>query len=295
MKLTPYFEFADDQNKKYKGIIVKLEDAFAATVIDLYCVNPQCDCTEISLHFVELDTNNSLKDSLGTARLNINNWELTDINIINKTSITRKVIAEFCRELDQETKALFLERFAESKAFSKTNLPDPVDDLALENGSCFGYVEVYGEKDIEKFSFKYKDKSYFVDDQYCTEPNCTCNEAILTFFEIVPGRKTQEAEFAIRLDLSKGAYQEEFNASVNKNTMIEIFDCFKNHFNNDFSLLRTRYLQMKEFGKKRGQRREQILETQKPKQITRSKVGRNDPCPCGSGKKYKKCCYQNEA
>ena len=22
------------------------------------------------------------------------------------------------------------------------------------------------------------------------------------------------------------------------------------------------------------------------------KVGRNDPCPCGSGKKYKKCCEQ---
>jgi preprotein translocase subunit SecA len=24
---------------------------------------------------------------------------------------------------------------------------------------------------------------------------------------------------------------------------------------------------------------------------TGAKVGRNDPCPCGSGKKYKKCCY----
>jgi preprotein translocase subunit SecA len=23
------------------------------------------------------------------------------------------------------------------------------------------------------------------------------------------------------------------------------------------------------------------------------KIGRNDPCPCGSGKKYKKCCYPN--
>ena len=22
----------------------------------------------------------------------------------------------------------------------------------------------------------------------------------------------------------------------------------------------------------------------------RTKIGRNDPCPCGSGKKYKKCC-----
>jgi preprotein translocase subunit SecA len=24
--------------------------------------------------------------------------------------------------------------------------------------------------------------------------------------------------------------------------------------------------------------------------INQNKVGRNDPCPCGSGKKYKKCC-----
>ena len=28
--------------------------------------------------------------------------------------------------------------------------------------------------------------------------------------------------------------------------------------------------------------------------VKNSKVGRNDPCPCGSGKKYKKCCGQNE-
>lgn len=24
-------------------------------------------------------------------------------------------------------------------------------------------------------------------------------------------------------------------------------------------------------------------------------VGRNDPCPCGSGKKYKQCCFQKDA
>ena len=24
------------------------------------------------------------------------------------------------------------------------------------------------------------------------------------------------------------------------------------------------------------------------------KIGRNDPCPCGSGKKYKKCCGKNK-
>ena len=30
------------------------------------------------------------------------------------------------------------------------------------------------------------------------------------------------------------------------------------------------------------------------KPASSKKVGRNDPCPCGSGKKYKKCCGQNE-
>jgi uncharacterized protein YecA (UPF0149 family) len=29
---------------------------------------------------------------------------------------------------------------------------------------------------------------------------------------------------------------------------------------------------------------------QKPVVRDTVKVGRNDPCPCGSGKKYKKCC-----
>jgi preprotein translocase subunit SecA len=43
--------------------------------------------------------------------------------------------------------------------------------------------------------------------------------------------------------------------------------------------------------------RQKVLQAEesKPKQITsKKKVGRNDPCPCGSGKKYKKCCGMNQ-
>jgi len=45
------------------------------------------------------------------------------------------------------------------------------------------------------------------------------------------------------------------------------------------------------------QRRQQIVlnraggeEEKKPATRDEQKVGRNDPCPCGSGQKYKKCC-----
>ncbi len=32
---------------------------------------------------------------------------------------------------------------------------------------------------------------------------------------------------------------------------------------------------------------------EKPTTVTKKKVGRNEPCPCGSGKKYKRCCGQD--
>ena len=32
------------------------------------------------------------------------------------------------------------------------------------------------------------------------------------------------------------------------------------------------------------------MPTQQKPIVRKDKVGRNDPCPCGSGKKYKKCC-----
>lgn len=42
-------------------------------------------------------------------------------------------------------------------------------------------------------------------------------------------------------------------------------------------------------------RKELYLEQKKSGTVVKAhKVGRNDPCPCGSGKKYKKCCGRNK-
>lgn len=41
-------------------------------------------------------------------------------------------------------------------------------------------------------------------------------------------------------------------------------------------------------------KQQQMLYDWRQSKIVRSeKIGRNDPCPCGSGKKYKKCCGKN--
>ena len=38
---------------------------------------------------------------------------------------------------------------------------------------------------------------------------------------------------------------------------------------------------------------QRLLNPPKPK-LSDQKVGRNDPCPCGSGKKFKKCCMNKQ-
>lgn len=43
-----------------------------------------------------------------------------------------------------------------------------------------------------------------------------------------------------------------------------------------------------------SENREEGGEKRQPIKRSQPKVGRNDPCPCGSGKKYKKCCGANE-
>ena len=37
-------------------------------------------------------------------------------------------------------------------------------------------------------------------------------------------------------------------------------------------------------------KRTPIIHVEQPPEIPKKKPGRNDPCPCGSGLKYKKCC-----
>lgn len=41
------------------------------------------------------------------------------------------------------------------------------------------------------------------------------------------------------------------------------------------------------------QRKKRPKEEPRIKEAKRLKIGRNEPCPCGSGKKYKRCCYFN--
>ena len=50
--------------------------------------------------------------------------------------------------------------------------------------------------------------------------------------------------------------------------------------------------ELREANLKEQSLRRQLAERQSQQEATAKKIGRNDPCPCGSGKKFKKCCIK---
>jgi uncharacterized protein YchJ len=113
-------------------------------------------------------------------------------------------------------------------------------------------------------------RRYLADDQYCLNPSCACDEAVVQF-----------------IDLSDGAHVGHARASVRRPDAAEIeggslVRALWSRLLEDHGrkALRERYRRMRQAARARST----------DATLARARVGRNEPCPCGSGKKYKRCC-----
>jgi preprotein translocase subunit SecA len=92
----------------------------------------------------------------------------------------------------------------------------------------------------------------------------------------------------IRLRVNNERRMEEVVSICEKNNWI--FICgIEPDYPEDISELEY-MLNPKSFGGKRPKMKQIENQTIKREQT----IGRNEPCPCGSGKKYKKCCLRND-
>jgi len=133
-------------------------------------------------------------------------------------------------------------------------------------------------------------------DEYCLEPGCGCRDVTLGFYEVMDN-EFEEPHFKILVNVDTWEIKDQRH--VNNKRVDEICSHFMNNFcnrneENDFvfKLLKDRSDRMKKINLTKylteGNGSDQS--NQSPENAVSFKVGRNDPCPCGSGKKYKKCC-----
>jgi hypothetical protein len=280
--MIPYHQALE--NKQDSAYFAVEFDHFEHKVLikDWYCDNPECDCMSVALYFLALHEDTKQSSELFFLMLDMNSWEIREQVIADKENAD-EMIAEFMDGLDEfHFKDLFKEHCRTVKEHGKKHYR-PEDEMALYPGP--------DNIADDPLAFLYDGSRFLVTDQYCTNAKCHCNAVVLSFFRL-SDRETQTPEFIFRLHLDSLDYKmEQINCDPDK-----IAGIVKRFLDKQGVLetLRHRYREMKKDGGKSHMKR--ITETEgkdhnpEPRRVAEPKAGRNDPCPCGSGKKYKKCC-----
>ena len=243
---------------------------------DWYCDNPECDCMCVALYFYALHEDTKQKSELFYLMLDMNSWEIREQVIADKDN-SDEMIAEFMGGLDElHFKDLYKKHYRTVKEHGMKHYR-PEDEM----------VPYPGPENIadDPLAFLYDGSSFLATDQYCTNAKCHCNAVVLSFFRL-SDRETQVPELIIRLHLNNLSYDiEHINCDPDKIAGIVKYFLDKQGV---LETLRHRYREMKKDGGKSHMKWAKEMEDNA--HDSGPKVGRNDPCPCGSGKKYKKCC-----
>jgi len=125
-------------------------------------------------------------------------------------------------------------------------------------------------------------------DHYCPKPNCNCKEVVLSFY-LVDGLTIKGDPilgYKVKFETGRGTVEEK-SPDISMRFAKELYGGLANLFGGEaISFFENRYRKIKEWGAAYYGDGAEVAQIEARAQ----KVGRNDPCPCGSGKKYKKCC-----
>jgi|LGOV01.1.fsa_nt_gb hypothetical protein len=153
----------------------------------------------------------------------------------------------------------------------------------LEDGMMVGWDEVFPND--PDFVFDLSGKRYWVRDQYCITPGCPCKDVTLSFTELEDEKKYKELG-NVTIDVKRFRIDDTKPIGASSEKLMQLWRIFQKE-SKIKKTLRTRQSEMKIVGKEIAKLG---IKNRSQAHKSFSKVGRNDPCPCGSGKKYKKCC-----
>ena len=251
------------------------------------CANPACTCTEVDVELHGLD-DGLIRAELGDRTLRLSfapgrpAARLRDAHACvtvdfetgecGKPTGDEELVAWFEAALDGELLDGLWSRWL---AF-RGGAPECRGRPERETGVMVAHDEVFaGRRDV----YLVDGARYEVRDFHCLEPDCTCDEAMVGFSQ--SWARDHEPVGLVRVRLSDGTPLA-YDADGPEPTALlrRLFDAYAAR-HRDSGRLRRRHAELLAAPP---------APAPEPARRQDARVGRNDPCPCGSGKKYKRCC-----
>jgi hypothetical protein len=134
------------------------------------------------------------------------------------------------------------------------------------------------------------DAEYVVFEYYCATSTCDCENVVADIMRIgSDGRHIEKslASFNYNWSTKETACKPTFHSNSPRTQLAQhLLEAYKSFVHDPEYLQRIKrdYARVKELSAAR------LANRNMPKINQNKKIGRNDPCECGSGKKHKKCC-----
>lgn len=282
----------DDASKKIIATVQNGDRIEKYECLVSACTNPVCTCGTADLDLIPIHVENENDVQLSPRKVEIDIDEKS-LGYRDKKKVPKEDV-EFARlflsKLDDNDFQVLHERHFtfKNKITEKADL-DSIDayfeyDEVEYNGLMSAYNDVlpYGDQLFVTID----GKECIILDQYCLLPKCSCTDTTLNIMSIDKAGKTGEELCTVSVNYRKKKWKTIEGLSFPV-TVKTVRTAIEGHLPNIYKRLLKRHIKLKAIYahcKKRHYSYKQELQL--------PKVGRNDPCPCGSGKKYKKCCLR---
>ncbi len=267
------------------------------------CPSPTCGCYSVDLLCTPLGESKAAEPDPRIIALDIleqgpkaplHNEDQIDI------PLTRVVAAGLSSEHWRRLSAwLTDEKRRAMKDMDLDSLSTSFPPATTSDGELLGYDEIFPF--AEPLTFSVDEQPWVADDLYCVQPSCDCIEALLCFFPLPrvdgigndkehdPVHQTVSMAAAIHYDMRLRSWKADDDPPVSRATARTLMTALEEERPDFHAVIAERRRQLRYLYPRRIKRH--AAPHSRPV-VAATKIGRNQPCPCGSGKKYKRCCGQ---
>lgn len=193
------------------------------------------------------------------------------------TDVQTQIAKGFAKNAPDELMLLFKQRVVEAKAYGEKN---PTTYLEFVPGNYYNFYELF-PRNKEMLDFNFSNDKYFAEDSYDIDPRNDNRSLKLSFYKLELDNADQVAIFSATYFLDERLREQEDAKLESSNS--DMLIALNQSIPDLNERLKKRYKEAKKIGK-------ELLQNTPGLKVREGKIKPNDPCPCGSGKKYKKCC-----
>jgi hypothetical protein len=278
----------DIQTQSIFAEIDNEQDAIRFECALTVCPDLSCGCRVIQLDLSRIDTGDiESKPPARYVKIDLADRSLEPMNKDNPPLDELRFAKKFLACLDDEDFDLLSKiHFASKNLLTEEATPEAIDASfdfrGIERGVLSGYNNVLPFADW--LSVTLSGKKYRIIDQYCLRPQCHCTDTNLSLFDFDESGGRGAELSCINVDYEQKSWKVVAEGSLALDPDV-LRSTLEDEIPDLYDTLHKRHSRLKSiytFSK------EKYFSANQPAVST--KVGRNDPCPCGSGKKFKKCC-----